>query len=210
MTHQAPNWNQESHEIFRNGPNDILNACVGANGGPYDFFHYGCGYLTAAEALCEHIEDGGSYIDTKIYPAIFMLRHGIELYLKGFLERVPPLFGDLPLRPHGHDVEPLWRQIKPFLERRREEFDDGLDLIKSMDQAIANIAIIDQNAQVFRYPNPQGQGTNLIGRYTHINFGRVKEFTTKVFLTFEAWLLIHDNILDALDQKAEQAGHSNS
>jgi hypothetical protein len=203
MSHQSPNWNPESHDIFRNGPDDRLNACVGSNGGPYDFLHYGCGYLTAAEALCEHVEQERSYIDSKIYPAIFMLRHGIELYLKGLLERIPPLFNELPLRPHGHHVGDLWSQLKPFLHRRRAQFDDGHNLVAFMDQAVASIEIIDRNAQVFRYPNPQPSTADLLGRYSHINFGRVREFTNKVFLTFEAWLYTHDDILDEI-QQAEQ------
>jgi len=202
VQHQTPNWNPESHAIFRNGPDDRLNACVGSNGGPYDFLHYGCGYLTAAEALCEHVEQEKSYIDSKIYPAIFLIRHGMELYLKGLLECIPPLFGDEPHRPQGHFVGELWRELKPFLERRRVQFNEGHDLVDFMDQAVASIESIDQNAQVFRYPNPQGKGTNLLGRYTHINFGRVKEFVNKVFLTFETWLYTCDQILEE-SRKAE-------
>ena len=76
------NWNPKAHDIFRAGPNHELNACVGTNGGPYDFLDYGRGYLLAAIVLCEGIEHGGCVKNVKIYPTVFLLRHGIELYLR--------------------------------------------------------------------------------------------------------------------------------
>ena len=33
------------NSLFRPGPNSSLNACVGANGGPYDFGSYAEGFL---------------------------------------------------------------------------------------------------------------------------------------------------------------------
>jgi hypothetical protein len=188
------NWNPEDNDIFRNGPDHRLNACVGDNGGPYDFLHFGRGYLASVEALCEHVEGEHSYIDAKIYPAVFLFRHGVELYLKGLLEHIPSLSGDPPIAGRGHSIQSLWSTLKPFLERHEVQFNDGQDLIQTMNSAISSIEIIDRNAEVFRYPNPNGHGTDLTGRYSHINFGRLKEFAHEIFMIFEAWLLVHDQI----------------
>ena len=68
--------------LFRPGPNASLNACVGDNGGPYDFAAYGDGFFHAGFQIVEAIKQGEWTIDILVYPAVFNFRHGIELYIK--------------------------------------------------------------------------------------------------------------------------------
>lgn len=58
------------NDLFRNGPNRNLNACVGRNGRPCDLRSYSRGYFRAAEALAKHIAAGPIFIDTLIYPLV--------------------------------------------------------------------------------------------------------------------------------------------
>jgi hypothetical protein len=44
--------------LFRPGPNLNLNACVGENGGPYDFAAYGEGFFHAGFEIIEAINRG--------------------------------------------------------------------------------------------------------------------------------------------------------
>ena len=189
-----PNWNHQAHDIFRNGPDSRLNACVGENGGPYDFFDYGRGYLVAAEALCDDVERGGWLKDLKIYPTGFLLRHAVELYMKGLLIYIPRLWGASEEFKHIHTLKALWTTLKPYLEREKELFDAGCDAIAFMDKFIADMELVDTNAQVFRYPASKDMKLHLAGRFTHLNYGILKELITHLLDLFECWLLTHDQI----------------
>lgn len=78
MVHQY-----KANSLFRAGPYSSLNACVGTNGGPYEFEDYGEGFFTAGFQIIEVIRLGNPLIDILIYPAAFSFRHGMELYIKG-------------------------------------------------------------------------------------------------------------------------------
>ena len=78
----------QPNALFRNGPKPQLNACVGENGGPYDFDDYGEGFFEGAKQIIDAIKRGEWTIDILIYPAAFAYRHGIELYVKHLLKEL--------------------------------------------------------------------------------------------------------------------------
>ena len=79
------------------GRNISLNACVGKNGGPYDFYSYGAGYFKAGHVLAQKLIDAESgkhsnseqkeqeffvenlVIDVVIYPVLYLYRQGTTL-----------------------------------------------------------------------------------------------------------------------------------
>ena len=63
------------NSLFRPGPNSSLNACVGANGGPYDFGSYAEGFFEAGFQIVDAIKRGEWTTDILIYPAVFDFRH---------------------------------------------------------------------------------------------------------------------------------------
>jgi len=52
--------------LFRTGPNPSLNACVGANGGPYDFPAYGDGFF-APPSIDRGSSDGWASIAKRLF-----------------------------------------------------------------------------------------------------------------------------------------------
>ena len=196
------NWNPENHDIFRSGPDDDLNACVGNNGGPYDFLDYGRGYLLAAQTLCEDAASEGYLKDLKIYPTVFLFRHSIELYLKGMLIHIPARFSSVEEPGSEHDLSKLWEKLKPYLERKKQLFDDGHDAIAFVDKVISDMRLVDSNAQAFRYPCANDGKLHLVGRFTHINYGVLLELIEQLFDVFEVWLEMHDRLLRA--EKTEE------
>lgn len=65
-----------SNDLFRDGPIPEMNACVGENGGPYDFFAYAWGFWDAAEATIRAAEDHEAPIDVLIYSGADAVRAG--------------------------------------------------------------------------------------------------------------------------------------
>ena len=76
------NQTYNPNSLFRGGPNQDLNACVGTNGGPYEFGEYGEGFFEGGFQIVKGIKKGAWTLDLLVYPATFSFRHGIELYLK--------------------------------------------------------------------------------------------------------------------------------
>jgi hypothetical protein len=59
------------NDLFRPGPNGDLNACVGENGGPYDFFDYALGYFKGAMAIARAAERRELPVDIAVYPMVY-------------------------------------------------------------------------------------------------------------------------------------------
>jgi hypothetical protein len=63
------------NSLFRNGPDARLNACVGNNGGPYDFSDYGDGFFEGGQKIVDAITRHDGIVDNLIYSAAFSYRH---------------------------------------------------------------------------------------------------------------------------------------
>ena len=53
----------ELYALFGHGPNTQLNACVGNNGGPYDFSDYGQGFFDGGTKIVEALKRNDGLID---------------------------------------------------------------------------------------------------------------------------------------------------
>jgi hypothetical protein len=138
------------NDLFRPGPNGDLNACVGENGGPYDFFDYALGYFKGAAAIARAAERRELPVDIAVYPMVYSYRHGIELCLKHLGRIVPPLFGDPPAVLPTHKLMDTWEEVKPYLQKWRGF--ESASTVPVIDKVIEDVLAFDPNGEVFRFP----------------------------------------------------------
>ena len=110
--------------LFQPGPITFLNACVGQNGGPYEFNAYSLGYFEAAESIVETSRRGALTVDLVIYPITYCYRHAIELALKYLIDKVPSIWDEKATFPTTHRLTDAWKVLVPFLQRD-QIFDNG-------------------------------------------------------------------------------------
>lgn len=132
------------------------NACVGNNGDP-GILYYAEGYASAANLLIDNIinSNGSHPVDIFIYPICFNMRHAVELYLKHLSLKLKSIslikkivFTD-EIDLGSHDIGIIWEKLKSnsaLVDVRYSEY------LKTIDEFVSNIASIDPNGQVFRYP----------------------------------------------------------
>ncbi len=157
----------KQNDLFRGDPaRSHLNACVGINGGPYDFFDYARGYIRAAESAIETASAGKNPVDILIYPIAYCYRHAIELYLKHLLITLPRLWDETYAFKPTHLLSDNWHVVRTYIKRDKH-FDPDANLIFQVDQIINDFVDIDPTGEVFRFPidrqkSPHLQDTPLI------------------------------------------------
>jgi hypothetical protein len=173
-------------DLFGPGENQYLNACVGTNGGPYDFSSYGEGFFYAAFYSIEAIIDGKWTLDLLVYPICFNFRHGIELYIKHFVVLSGRVFDESAAAfKTTHRLIDNWNLLSSLLERfpsgtiNKEDFE-------FVDDHIKNFISIDSSGQTFRYPEDINKHLNLYG-ISVINVAVLYEEMKKMHDIFEAW-----------------------
>lgn len=143
------------NRTFRGGEPTWANACVGDNGSP-GIIEYAEGFADAATVLLDQVL--GDHLrhstDTFIYPICFNMRHAAELYLKAAIQSLHSLDGrSYRLPPFdldgSHDIGRIWAHFRdqaPSVDWRYRRAVDELE------SDISDIAAVDPNGQVFRYP----------------------------------------------------------
>ena len=179
-------YKYEPNSLFRAGPCPTLNACVGTNGGPYDFGAYGEGFFEGGFQIINAIKRGGWTIDLLIYPAAFSFRHGIELYLKHMVH----LFDDIAKSggyTKTHTLQDNWSAFeRQALASKHEAFDQlELSIVKDIIDDFCNI---DPTGQVFRYPEDIKGNQHLIGLGV-INVEVLEDGMRVLHELFEGWCL---------------------
>ena len=142
----------KENDIFRRGPQTRLNACVGPNGGPYDFEDYARGYFLAAKSQLAAICENSAYVDILIYPLSYCYRHGIELAFKHLARELPGLFRENGTISMTHKLNDNWRRVRGYLCKRPEFFDPDDRLISYTDKVLKDFLEFDPGGDVFRFP----------------------------------------------------------
>jgi hypothetical protein len=144
----------QPNSLFRGGQNWHLNACIGTNGGPYDYGDFSRGYFAAAFHMVEALAEGdrpGLFLDICVYPIVANFRHALELSMKHSIvianryESQPEHF------PTSHDLRPLLSTLKS----RCDSIDPNLIETEDWDfmlAAIEDFSRTDPKGMVFRYP----------------------------------------------------------
>lgn len=144
------------NHTFQGADPTWANACVG-NNGDAQIIEYARGFSSAANILLDQVVDSNGIdlnVDEFIYPICFNMRHAVELFLKSSVDKIrkicehgrPVLQFD---NAGSHDLGKIWAYVKEnsiSIDRRY------VRIIGKLDQYIVDIASIDSNGQVFRYP----------------------------------------------------------
>lgn len=123
---------------------------------------FAIGFLDSAAALLRRADNGAGMVDYAIYPGIYTLRHGIELFLKQMsiylaYEAKDPSLLYVP----GHQLPDAWRAISAEMARLADllqfdpDFSDVLSAREHLDvlaDTIDRLHELDPNGQIFRYP----------------------------------------------------------
>lgn len=150
-----------ANSLFRPGPRPTLNACVGTNGGPYDFGSYGEGFFEGGFQIIAAIERGEWTVDLLIYPAAFSFRHGIELYLKHMVCLFSEKSGGDTYKK-THTLQDNWKEFEKQALSTNSSMFAPLELSVAKD-IIDDFCNIDPSGQVFRYPEDIKGNQHLVG-----------------------------------------------
>ncbi|MGH7872997.1 MAG: hypothetical protein ACREQO_12355 [Candidatus Binatia bacterium] len=179
-------YKYEPNSLFRAGSRPKLNACVGTNGGPYNFGAYGEGFFEGGFQIINAIKRGEWTIDILIYPAAFSFRHGIELYLKHMVH----LFDEIAnsgAYTTTHSLQDNWSVFDRQAIASKIGSFDPLELSIAKD-IIDDFCNIDPTGQVFRYPEDIKGNKHLIGLGV-INVEVLEDGMRVLHELFEGWRL---------------------
>jgi hypothetical protein len=205
-TRQAPQPKLEyrHNDLFRPASPTGFNACVGSNGGPYDFKDYALGYFEAGSRIVSSLLSDEWMLDVLIYPLVFAYRHGIELSLKDLAVQLPMVWDEESEVELTHLLLDNWVRIKTYLIRE-QEFDPENTLIDQVDTILNDFLEIDQTGQVFRYPTDRSGVNHLDGNVSAINVIVFQQAMHTVYVTFEFWM---DSVRVLLQNKREAHAQS--
>ncbi|KGJ92085.1 hypothetical protein [Thalassotalea sp. ND16A] len=142
------------NETFKGDEPTNLNACVGNNGNPQQP-EYAQGFIDASISLCKLVveDDSNHLVDHYIYPIAFNMRHGVELWIKYFIQELSHIRKELVVDTvkltATHDINILWKEFKKSAHAKDISFSV---VTGKLDEYINNIGEIDPTAQTFRYP----------------------------------------------------------
>lgn len=192
----------KENDLFRGEPSAWhMNACVGHNGGPYDYHAYGDGYLRAAIAIVPSAENYQNPVDILIYPIAFCFRHAIELYLKHFCEMLPRIWDEEQLPKLTHKLIDNWGVVKSYLERE-DDFIRGNNSIQQFEKILHDFVQIDPTGETFRFPVNRKGGMHLEDSSV-INVLVLRNAMLEAHNILEIW---HRMASAWLDYKHETAG----
>lgn len=157
------------------------------------------GYFDAAIHLADEMARNRLGVDIVIYPALYLLRHGLELgfkaLLRGYSYELDENF--LAGRPH-HSLGKLWQTLQPLLK----EGQTSLHLDPGRASASVTLADIDTLVHVLDQVDPTGEAarfdTDLKGERTLKGISRVNLDAFK-----EICSLCGDWMLYTLDARQE-------
>lgn len=179
------NYRYRTNDLFKPDNPWQLNACIGMNGGPYDFDAYSRGYFSAAKTLVDAVIADNTEIDLTVYPIVYCYRHGIELALKHLAYLLPQIWGEASQQISTHKLIDAWGVVKTYL-LRDQVFDEEGTQIGYVDSVINDIIQFDPTAEVFRFPSDRSGGFYLQDA-AHINIPVLSETLEAVRGIFEGW-----------------------
>lgn len=149
-----------------------LNACITKFDGDHSYIS---GYLKAAKLLARIVIFSASYMDTLVYPIIYLYRHYLELQLKHLIYEgaiMTDLEIDIKLEKilHEHNLMSLWGSFVPLFEEICQHESDLEEVKKGMESYIQQIHEIDPQSFSFRYKKSK-TGKNNLEEKSYINIG---------------------------------------
>jgi hypothetical protein len=176
---------QEPYALFGQGPNPQLNACVGNNGGPYDFSDYGDGFFDGGHKIVVALKRHEGLLDVLVYPAAFSFRHGIELYVKHLIKELAEYNKSDAVYKKTHDLQHNWGIMLEQAKRSKLTCFKEAQLNQATS-TITEFCKIDPTGQVFRYPEDI-KGNPHLAEIGIINVEVLDDRLTALHETFKDW-----------------------
>jgi len=175
----------KQNELFHHDDNIHLNACVGTNGGPYDFYAYSRGYFDASKRLSQSLIRDSSLVDLVVYPLVYTFRHAIELGLKDLGRCLPSLWDEDVEPKRTHALIDNWQMIKPYLTRA-PVFSPDTAPVLGVENVLHDILEVDSTGEAFRFPEGR-KGNLFLQDMSIINIAVFAEAIPGVSNAFEFW-----------------------
>lgn len=145
-----------------------------------EFGNYADSYQTGAISLINLILADIKLKDYLIYPAIFLIRHYIELRLKELIQSLNFCITTEKLFPTHHDILNLWNQFKNLYSSIGENVNDPRFLV--VDDLISEMSLVDPISMSFRYPvDKLGQKTQ---KLESVNVTNLRETFVRLCFLF--------------------------
>lgn len=147
---------------------DPIIACVGTNGGTYDYDIFR-GFKKTVDLIFESSKKPGFVEDVMVYPMVFCVRHTIELGLKMSISQLIELYelpmisrrisidvNDLNKELHQHDIEKLTVYLEKLINIDYR-FTDCFTLLRPLLEDY----FFDKKGDMFRYAESIEGNSNL-------------------------------------------------
>ena len=178
-----------------------MNACVGLNGGPYNFSSYADGYFEATERLIQSVREDRCWVDCLIYPIVFNFRHGVELSIKNLNLILPKLWGEKAPTKWTHRLTDNWESVCAYLLRDPGCFDPDGKLIAFVEELVTEFVAIDPTGEVFRFPRAKS-GSWFLHDYSVINVEVLDVALQQTKDVFNWWDFTVGRLWDSLCESA--------
>lgn len=153
------------------------------------FYGYIHGYQLSADELIDRLSERNDlgYLDTIIYPVMFLYRQFIELSLKQiyfYYSREDAKDKIKRIQRTSHDLIAIWKEVKIVLIEASDCRDDK-ESIETVENYIMQFSEIDNSSFRFRYPvNKQFEQT--VEKQQKINLSNLKSRMTELGNFFDA------------------------
>ena len=146
-----------------------------------EFGSYADGYQTGALTLIDSALTNKDLRDYNIYPAIFLIRHYLELRLKELIQGLNYCKEQTRNFPTHHDLQNLWSDFKTAYTKIGENSNDSR--FKVIDELIKEMTSVDLISMAFRYPvDKVGQKTQ---KLEYVNLNNLRETFVRVCFVFD-------------------------
>lgn len=146
-----------------------------------DFGSYADSYQTGALSLIDSALHDKALRDYNVYPAVFLVRHYLELRLKELIQGLNYCKEQTRNFPTHHDLNMLWSDFKKAYSMIGENTKDTQ--FKAIDKLIKEMTSVDPISMSFRYPvNKSG---NKLQKLEFVNLKNLRESFVRVCFVFD-------------------------
>jgi hypothetical protein len=140
------------------------------------FGRYAGSYQTGALTLIDTALANKDLRDYNIYPAVFLIRHYIELRLKELIQGLNYCKEQNNDFPIGHDLQNFWSDFKKAYSSIGENANGKI--FETIDELIKEMTSVDPMSMSFRYPvDRQGEKTQ---KLEYVNLSNLRETFIRV------------------------------
>lgn len=145
------------------------------------FGSYADSYQTGALTLIDTALANKDLRDYNIYPAVFLIRHYLELRLKELIQGLNYCKEQNKNFPTHHDLQNLWSDFKKAYSLIGENAND--QRFQTIDELVKEMTSVDPISMSFRYPvDKQGEKTQ---KLEYVNLSNLRETFIRVCFVFD-------------------------